>query len=239
MLSSQHIYQALSLPELTVLERFNEGLDGLIPAMFHMTDQLVEAYPERQWNLFIGDDTSARLPVRFVRSVFRQLGHIISTRYIASSASVNKYKRPPVYEEYAQYITRGSIQPRALLITEATGHEFRSIRFTHKLFDPYCERLDTAIIGARSGAASGLGEVYFGAVGDLAVMDHIWSCLENPTDVEYDYAWSGATNNLDKNYDPDCATAKMTKTTEFRSLAAYCYALMPELATQYLQTKLT
>ena len=185
----------------------------------------------------IGDDTSARLPVRFVRSVFEQSGHTIPTRYIAASASVNADKPFSTYDTYARQVASSVVKPRALLITETTGATLRSIRFTHALLAPYCESLDTAIIGARSEPTSDLGDVYCGAVRDESVMHAIWLGFENPTGAVDENAWSGATNNLDKNFNPEQAVAKRADETAFRSLAAYCYSRMPELAIEYMQAK--
>lgn len=229
---------ALSHEELRVLSRFENGLEDLKPYLFNMTDQLIEAYPEKRWNLLVGDDTSARLPTRFVRLVFAQAGVKIPTRYIAASRSVSHYKAPGTYDAYAENMVQGIDEPRGLIISEAAGETLGSIRFTHAVLKPHFKTLDTAIIGARTQPTDDLGEVFCGAIDDEAAMSAVWRTFENPLGSGEEKAWSGALNNLEKNPDPERGDARISSEVAYRSLAAYCYREMNNLAGEYWQNRL-
>lgn len=231
-------HNALSPKETAILNRFEAGLDDVQPYLFGMTDALMADYPERKWNLLVGDDTSARLVVRFVRLAFLYAGHSVPTRYIAASSSVNQGKPRGTYDRYAQRLVQNAEEPRALLVTEAAGETLGSVRFAHALLNPHCVSLDTAIVASRGvPSTDDLGRVYCGAVRDERAMNAVWRAFENPTDAPAEQAWSGALNNLDRNSNSWQGHAKGTSQTAYRRLARHCYLRMNDLAKAYQATR--
>jgi hypothetical protein len=185
--------------------------------------------------MIIGDDTSGRLPARFVRQVFNKAGIKIPTRYIAASRSVSSTKMPGTYEAYAKDVTEQvGRKPRGLLVTESAGETLGSIRYTHELIRPHCESLDTAIVASRGNPIPELGKVYTGAaIGDEAALHSVWETFEHPLQTRRGQQWSGALTNLERSSDPTRGDAQLTNRTAYRGVAKYCYGRMDTLAAEY------
>lgn len=83
---------------------------------------------QHDWSLIIGDDTSARLPVRFVRKVFEARGKKIDTRFIATSSATRATKDEGVFDERAAQMVAGRDDVRALIVTESAG-TYRGLSF--------------------------------------------------------------------------------------------------------------
>jgi hypothetical protein len=214
---------------------FDAGLEACKPMLFELAGKLLDAYDARQWNLLIGDDTSGRLPARFVRKVLAETGIAVPTRYIAASRSVNASKVPGTYNHYAQAITASNGEPvRGLLITESAGEGLGSLHFTHDVLAPYCESLDSAIVASRGTPDAGLGEVYLGApAGDETALHAVWTTFEHPLQTRRGEQWSGALTNLDRNADPARGDAALAAETTYRGVARYCYGRMDALAVEF------
>jgi hypothetical protein len=204
--------------------------------LFRLAGELLDAYNERQWNLLIGDDTSGRLPARFVRKVLAETGVVVPTRYIAASRSVNASKTPGAYDRYAKAITYNGGEPvRGLLITESAGDGLGSLHFTHDVLKPHCETLDSAIVASRGTPDAGLGEVYLGApAGDETALHAVWTTFEHPLQTRRGEQWSGALTNLDRSTHPDRGDATRATETAYRGLAHYCYERMDALAVEFV-----
>lgn len=219
-------------------KQFDPRLEQCKPYLFHLANQLVDAYPDRKWNMLIGDDTSGRLPTRFVRKVFEGAGIQIPTRYIAASSSVNHAKPRETYDQYAKALAANAAEPVRGLIVSESGGTFGSLNFTHSVLAPHFDTLDTAVAVARISPGANLGQTYTGAeVGDETAMNAIWTAFEHPLQTRRGPQWSGPLTNLDRNQDPERADARRTDDKTYRSLAQYCFARMDTLATEYWMTR--
>jgi hypothetical protein len=219
--------------------QFDQRLQGAKPLLFNLAGQLIDAYPTHQWNVLVGDDTSGRLPTRFIRKVFEAAGVRIPTGYIAASRSVNSNKPLETYANHAERLAAKSGQDpaRVLLVTESAGETLGSIRFTHDLIEPFAASVDTAIVASRGTPNEGLGDVYAAAVGDENALGIIWKTFEHPLQTRGEEQWSGALTNLNKNLDPSSAVAGLTGDTGYRHLAAHAYGSMDALAAQYWESQ--
>jgi hypothetical protein len=218
--------------------RFEDGIDVLKPYLFHLADQVVDAYEQKQWNLLIGDDTSGRLVTRFVRLALAQTGVIIPTRYIAASKTVHHLKPFQIFSTYAQQITNPPTEnTQGLIVTESISRKATSLSFIYDLLARYCQTLDTAILGARQQPLEQLGKrgaVYCGGIENKALQTGVWQALENPTaEKNIDDAWSGPLTNLVVNMDTSSAVARRLPDTTYRSLASLAYRRMNDLAVEW------
>ncbi|HSX34517.1 MAG TPA: hypothetical protein VLF62_02635 [Candidatus Saccharimonadales bacterium] len=220
-------------------QQFDARLEGAKPLLFNLAGQLVNAYPEHQWNVLVGDDTSGRLPTRFIRKVFEAAGVRIPTGYIAASRSVNGGKPIETYTNHAERLASksGTDPARVLLVTESAGDTLGSIRFTRDLIEPYAASVDTAIVASRGTPGEDLGDVYTAAVGDEGALDVVWKTFEHPLQTRGDEQWSGALTNLHKNLDPESAVAGVTSETGYRHLANHAYSRMDELAAEFWESQ--
>ena len=235
--SARVFQEQLSPSERRQAASFELALEAVKPQLFGLAGQLLEARQTRQWNVLIGDDTSARLPVRFVRKVFEGAGGPIDTQFISTSKSTRGVKEEGVFDARAQQMVQGHTEPRALIVTESAG-TYNGLEFLHGVMEPHCQTLDTAIVGARVAPPEGmeLGEVYIGGQGDDAVKA-TWNAFENPLRLSTkgrDDIGSEAVTGVTKNADPQSALASVALGGDFPTLPAYCYSRMDELAQEFL-----
>jgi broad specificity phosphatase PhoE len=229
------VERALLTPD-EIYPRFEEGLAKIKPHLFNLANRLVEAYDQKQWNLLIGDDTSARPVVRFARRVLRHAGITMPVHYITASKTAQRVKPHGVFDEYARHIVQHIEAPRGLIITESISDQATSLSFTHDVLAPYFQTLDMAILGARREPLSQLearGAVYYGALQNKPLQVAIWEAFENPIgEVREEDGWSGPLTNLLPNFN-HLAYARGFNNPLYTSLASTVYNRMNELADEW------
>lgn len=123
-----------SLPPLTeIKQRCQEALTQARPYLFNAAYQVVEAYPERRWNVLNCDDASGRLPSAFLRELLRLLGLKLPLVHICANAVGRAQTEHGIHQTYAEELLSMIPDPRALVITEAVG-DGNGLRYLLKLF---------------------------------------------------------------------------------------------------------
>lgn len=75
------------------IDRFNNDLHSCKPTLWHLADMLIEhAEQNGPWDVLLGDDTSGRLPTRFIRKVLEKKG-LGPEKTLYVNASSSKYIR--------------------------------------------------------------------------------------------------------------------------------------------------
>ena len=118
--SKQH-KPSLSREEAYLAANFAAGLEKTRPYLFNLADQVLEAYPERQWGAIFVDDNNGRLPARFIRQILLQHNINLPMRFINGGRQARKNTSTQDYEDYIEAISQGLSYERVLLITEQTS----------------------------------------------------------------------------------------------------------------------
>lgn len=132
-----------------LLTNFNSSLELCAPYLFNLADQVIESDTERFRDyVIIGEDTSGRLPTRFIRKVLSGIGIDVPTAYICASQQA---RRQVPAEKYQQHITciasRHCDRPNVLVVTDNTGTG-DTANFIGKLLKPAFRQADLAILAS-------------------------------------------------------------------------------------------
>jgi len=162
----------------TAIQFWEHELTDVKPYLFNLAWQLVDAYPDYQWNVLICDDNSARLPSQFIQSVLRKAGYELPLRYISAGRKARAVTSPERYTEYVQQILDGVEQPKPLLISEAAG-TFKTLRYLTQLFSVN-GGIDTGLIASHIIPPKELGKVFVGGYGRGLAATHVYQTFEAP-----------------------------------------------------------
>lgn len=259
--ASEVIFDKLDVDKRLLAERFESNIQSVKGFMFGLADQLVDDYPKKKWNLIIGDDTSGRLPTRFIRKAFESQGIDLPVSYVMASRKSRRDVPQELYEAYAQSLADKLDEPmRALIVTEnSSGTANCTIRFVEDLIKPVAQSVDMATVAARVKDES-FNNLYVGGVGEDATSS-IASTFESfalddqvsfprklvqrfiPKSVKDTiHNFTGGATRVDlvssssTNLDNACygqPVARRAEDVTYRPLAAYCYTRMDKLAQEY------
>lgn len=159
----------MSSPELA-LANLQAQLPGVHPLLFNLADQLLAAAPTAEWNVLISDDTSARLPGYFVRSVLSHAGYRMPTHFVAGSKAVQARLGAEPYKRRIESIAQqvGAPVLRPLIFTESVGSG-QTINFLRDTMSEHADHIETAAVASRVPATGNL--TYVGGVGEEASYD--------------------------------------------------------------------
>lgn len=141
-----------------------------------MADKVRAARDEADWNLLIGDDTSGRLPVFFLRQVLKADGRDLKTRYVVGSSGVRARLGEAAYTDYFLSLAEQCGEPlRPLIVTESTNSG-RTVRFLRRTLQPVSatEPQAAAVV---DGTAT--GEVDFAGTTDRAAGYDVFYTFES------------------------------------------------------------
>lgn len=159
-----------------------ESLGDVEPLMASLAEKLLETEHDR-WNVIIGDDTSGRLPTRFIRDVLKADKREFSTFFVVGSASYRDANGPGPYEEWFRRISEQIAEPlRPLIVTESVGTG-AAVNFIRKTMTQYCETgVDPEVATvAVSDEAENMVD-YYGGKGREA-LNRTWQGFENPPKI--------------------------------------------------------
>ncbi|MEO5690683.1 MAG: hypothetical protein ABIQ64_00675 [Candidatus Saccharimonadales bacterium] len=158
----------------------SDKIEDAEPLLHALVDTLLTTEKTR-WNVLIGDDSSGRLPTRFVHEVLKQDGRDHKTFFVASSKMYRSLHGLAPYEAYFEYITSEIGEPlRPLVVTESvdTG---RTIDFLREALEPFCiQKPEFAAVAASTVGASKVD--YVGGIGERARND-VWHAFESPPEL--------------------------------------------------------
>ncbi len=159
-----------------------EALGEVEPLLTSLADKLLETEHDC-WNVIISDDTSGRLPTRFIRDVLQSDGREFSTFFVVGSASYRDANGPGPYEEWFRRISEQMTEPlRPLIVTESVGTG-AAVDFIRKTITQYCEPgVDPEVATvAVSDEAENMVD-YYGGKGREA-LNRTWQGFENPPKI--------------------------------------------------------
>ncbi len=152
-----------------LFKEFNSNLDQAKPYLFELARKVITASIKNKWNLILGDDTSGRLPTRFIRKLLQNENFNISTRYICASRSARTVIPIVDFNAYVDKLT-GELpnETRVLVVTESIGSG-TAAKFIESLLRRRFNKVDFAVVSSRFGHPNMLsGNVYIGGEGDDA-----------------------------------------------------------------------
>lgn len=172
------VKQLHSLPPLTEIKlRWQEALNQARPYLFNAAYQVIEAYPERRWNILICDDASARLPSAFLQELLGLLGLRLPLVHICANAVGRAQTSREVYRVYANKLLEKISEPRALLISEAAG-DCNGLRYLFELFREVTNEVDAVVVASFYRPPACFGNVYVGGYGARFAVRAIYEAFE-------------------------------------------------------------
>jgi hypoxanthine phosphoribosyltransferase len=159
-----------------------ESLREVEPLLTTLADKLLDTEQDR-WNVIIGDDTSGRLPTRFIRDVLKADGRDFATFFVVGSAVYRDANGPGPYEQWFDRISRQVGEPlRPLVVTESVGTG-AAVNFIRKTMEQYCEQgIEPEIATvAVSDEAEDMVDFYGGK--GREALNRTWQGFENPPKI--------------------------------------------------------
>lgn len=155
--------------EKKLINDFEKGLLLSKPYLFNLADQLVTHYPQRNWNVLIIDDISARLPARFVRKVLETSFGLSLPMYFIQAGYLARQRVPKKqYSQYMHFIASNlASDSRPLVISESAG-TFATAKFLLELVASEFHEVDFAVVVSKSVGDNLAANVYVGNEGQDA-----------------------------------------------------------------------
>jgi hypothetical protein len=233
------VKQLQSLPSLAEIKlRWREALNQARPYLFNAAYQVIEAYPDRRWNILICDDASARLPSAFLQELFSLRGLELPLVHICANAVGRAQTGREVYKAYAEELLSRVTEPKALLISEAVG-DGNGIRYLLDLFHEAVTEVDTVVVASYYHRPVSFGNVYVGGYGARFAVRAIYEAFEalRVTARQFDGSEEPLPGAILAGRQlsplPDEPFIRPTDDPEVRALSAYCLGQMKELAAEY------
>ncbi len=237
---------------------FDDNLMHVAPYLHNLAEQITADRPDLRWNVMIGDDTSGRLPVHFLKHVLQGQNIFLPTFYIQAGRRARSIVSEQSYANHVERIRDRIGMPLRAVIVSDVAASGDTLNFLKDTLYAFSEQVDTAVVASRYEVQNQIGDSFVGAVGRGAVLNvnRTFESVDVPENATPMYAkliqrivpgrirkvmeplmpsimvdpTTYPLTNVEADLRPGAPTAKRSADQTYRELANHCYERMQDLA---------